>query len=456
MTTPHRPRLAPWVRPRLHHFSSVDGRPASSHVVLHDARTHASVHLETRLFAMLALADGTRDLDALTLAAEREGALRRRSELRALVDQLAAKGLLVDGLASPGERAAVAAIPDDRPLDVLPFALVCDGRGGCCRQYPSITFSDVEATRARVLAPKVLDGLAHPDRVFLPLAGDRRDAHGVALVDGACAYLAEPDVAGARACGLHPRKPLGCSLYPATFVDDGEAVRVAVKVECDCVARSVGRSAGEPLIPAAARSRGALDPALEIRSLPERVVLDETRAISRPELVRRRAHALAGLAALEATEVDAAALASAMADEAASFGEAALPGASAPSFARLEPTLTALAARTRAMSDAAVAWRSPRDRARRLRRLCAEAAERLLQARALPGPRDEERALELFHLRAAVFGHALVGDTPGSSLASELRGLAVRISLARAVDAEPGEHALTLVEATMRIADGRD
>ncbi len=455
MSTPLRPRLAPWVRPRLHHFRESGSH--ASHVVLHDARTHESVHLETRLFSIVALADGTRDFDALTLAAERDGLLQRRSELRALLDQLSARGLLVDGIANPGE-SPVPPDPADqsqRPLDVLPIHLACDGRGGCCRQYPSIAFSDAEATRARVHAPAVLDGLADRRRVFLPLSGNTREAHGVAFVDGACAYLADADAEGARACVIHPVRPLGCQLYPATLVDDGEAIRVSVKVECDCVARSVGLppEKGEPLVAREVKHRGDLPAGLDVVTLPARITLDETTEISRAEWLLRRARLLDLLVTDGARIDDVAAMACTFADAVRSLGtRPQLPKSAAPSFASLESSINALAARTQAMSEAAIAWRSPRDRARRLRLLCAEAAARLLGTKKLPPPRDHQRALEVFHLRAALYGHQLVFGT----LATELRALAVRVYVARMIDDESEGAPLTLVEATMRIADGRD
>ncbi len=51
------------------------------------------------------------------------------------------------------------------------FALDCDGAGTCCRFYPSIAFSTLDAARARAAEPRILDGGADPDRIFLPLYG---------------------------------------------------------------------------------------------------------------------------------------------------------------------------------------------------------------------------------------------------------------------------------------------
>src|SRR5690606_37472454 len=128
-----------------------------------------------------------------------------------------------------------------------------DGGGSCCRFYGSVLFEPLEALRAQVVA----DGLRLPlvgARAFTPIRGAQpdRDGWAVAQVDGRCVFLAE----GAR-CELHRHggpeaKPLPCRLYPTILVDDGVTVRASLVPECACAFASVGRTDGEPLVPAVA------------------------------------------------------------------------------------------------------------------------------------------------------------------------------------------------------------
>ena len=204
------------------------------------------------------------------------------------LDQLDAAGLLAGDA-----RGAVAEedlpCPSDRPLSVLSgYRLSCDGRGGCCRQYASTLFSPVEAARARAVLPMVAGGGERHERVFSPERGAAfHAASAVAMVDGRCAYLASDD-----RCGLHAEagplaKPLGCQLFPATFVDDGDEVRVSVAVECACVLSSLDApEQGSPIIAESACFRGDLDEAAFVSALPSRIDLTAT-GLRGPGLIQR-------------------------------------------------------------------------------------------------------------------------------------------------------------------------
>ena len=244
---PFHPRLAEHALVRRH---VIDGAEL---VVIHDTRTGDLVRMDTRAWALLAPADGTRDRDGLVLAAAKSGALRRASEIGALLEQLQAAGLLADGIEHADPPPAIV----DRPLSVLPdFSLTCDASGACCGVYGSILFTPLEAARARSVLPLVRGGGEREDRVFTPEQGTGEAARlAVALVDNCCAYLG-----GDGRCGLHAAagadaKPAACSIYPATFVDDGETIRVSLGVECPCALDSVGKDGGAPLVAPDARTR---------------------------------------------------------------------------------------------------------------------------------------------------------------------------------------------------------
>src|SRR5262249_22825791 len=136
---PARPQLASHVLARRH---VVEGNEI---VVLHDRSNGSLVQIGPREWALLAAADGTRDLDGILLAASREAARVQRPALTAFLEQLLAAQMLDDGAPQSPDPAAP---PDEnepsapeRPLDPLPgFTLTCDGSGSCCALYPSILF----------------------------------------------------------------------------------------------------------------------------------------------------------------------------------------------------------------------------------------------------------------------------------------------------------------------------
>lgn len=478
---PARPRLADHVLVRRYH----DG--AEELVVLHDIERRGLVRIGPREWTLLSCADGTRDLEGIVLAAARLGAHVRAPALRAFLEQLHAAGLIAGdadeggsatgGAGAPSASGEGLATPADRPLDPLPgFLLTCDGTGSCCRIYASVLASAEETARARAALPHVLDGGSCPERAFTPERGSvAQGAYAIALVEGRCAYL-EP---GGR-CGIHAAqgeaaKPLGCRVFPASFTDDGERVRVSVAVECACVLASVGRTDGAPLVPPEVRVRGDLDEAVYVEVLPDRIALTARASASRSELVAWSRAVLAGLDESGDRAVPERLWALARALEAdgpsARAAKRALARPVALCPGELAPWLDALAstAAKRATEDAA--WRSERDLAR-LATKWVEAASRTSiasMAAAAEGAGVEDArarpASEAFYVRALVHGHRVAAR--GRSLAASLRDRAIRVLVARAMSAaiarapacgagfegavDPAcRHPLALVEAMLR------
>ena len=464
---PARPRLGDHVLARRHFIGGEE------RVVLHDLRTGRLVQIGPREWTLLAAADGTRDLPGIVLAAAREGAHAREPALRAYLAELHQAGLLegdpadrdtpLNNVNDAGEGASAPPSPPDRPLSLLPdFSLHCDGSGSCCRLYASILFAPAETARARALLPLLLDGGARPDRVFLPEHGPGPATAGaaVALVDGRCAYLADSGW-----CALHTKagaaaKPLGCSLFPASFLDDGERVRVSTWVECACVLASVGRPGGAPLIAPEARVRADLDPTVHIARLPETALLrGEERAPT--ALLRRLMDDL--LASPSPPDVPRAlwSLADRLErrglDERASQRFDPAPPAIDPEA--LRPWIEALHARASRRAAEDEVWRSEADLARITTRAIADTAAALLLPGALaallasPAPAP---ASEAFSLRATLHGLRLIGELP---LVQALRDQAVRLLVARALPAtfaaltatdRAFQHPLALLEAMLR------
>lgn len=475
---PQRPRLADHVLVRRHLAAGQEI------VVLHDTKTGRTLQIGRREWGLLASADGTRDVEGIVLAASREGAFARAPALHAFLSQLHQAGMISgEGEGDAPEDAPQLDIPADRPLDALSgFSLACDGRGSCCRIYASVLFAPLEAARARAERPEVFDGGARHSHVFTPDQGSGpRAGAAVALVDGRCAYLAEGGLCSIHAAAGERAKPFGCRLFPVTFADDGEAVRVSVAVECACVLASQepgAREGGAPLLPPGAKSRGDLDAAVFIAQVPEVVRL--AASTSSPQ-APRAAVARFSRAVLRAASPDADAIASfwalASAVEEGDLSEASAQRALSSTRARVEellapapedilPWVEALRDRAarRAREDAA--WRSELDLARLATRWIERSAAALLEpgacAEALRAAPAAERA-EAFYLRAVIHGHHLL--TEDAPLAGSLRDRSVRLLVARAMRgvleraAREGEagaadpaarYPLTLVEAMLR------
>src|SRR5690606_22980121 len=260
---------------------TMDGAPR---LLLHDSVRGDALELSREQFEVVALAQGTRDIEGVMLEASRLGWLRRRSSIRDLFQLLHERGELAGGI--PGEQRAPR--HPERPLQVMPgLRLGCDGDGACCFTYASMLFSRDEAERALGHAPPT------PGRVFLPAFGVDDRVQAVSTRDGACLFL---DCE--RRCSLHAAqlKPRGCSQYPLTFIDDGEAIRVAPVFECSCVQRSLlGELAGQA--PDVGAHEGALAEEQPITRLPQQVQFSAERKLSRAEL---RSWTTAALKSLDA------------------------------------------------------------------------------------------------------------------------------------------------------------
>ncbi len=317
------------------------------------------------------------------------------------------------------------------------------------------------------------------------------------MIDGRCAYLA-----GDGACELHRRhgaaaKPSGCAIYPATFTFDGEAVRVSLGVECACIAKSLGKKDGAPLVPEGAAARGDLPAGAQVIVLPEAIEIREGVTASRADVVRwSRAVLRAWATVSKGANASVAPVSAAGANrslaqaseapgesgERSSSGDAVSvlwalaakmeagdlseEGARAafeearvarPTAEALRPWIAALAERAASKRDSADRWRSGRDRVRGLSTSLAEGATSLAEetnlTRALEGE-GAARELEAFYVMTGLHGHGWIGEMP---LAVALRDRAVRVLLGRALSGKEAVGggtgdgaALTRVEAMMR------
>lgn len=442
---PERPRLAERVQARMHVASG------SAKVVLHDPRTGLMMEIAPADWRVLEHADGTRDVDGLQLALAKGGEPVREADVLQLLHELNGAGVLDDGLA-PRLLPALSSeetTPDDRPLDVLPdFALICDGRGSCCRFYSSVGFLPIEALRARLLAKDMdLRGIEE-ERLFMPVNGFSSPHPEmpvtVAQIDGRCFFL-EDDLR----CGIHRRagaeaKPNMCRNYPATFVDDGVALRVSLGPECACVFASVGVPGGSPLVTGAA-TRGELDPLVALTYVPDPVPVSAMKTAPRELLhawsrtVHDRARVLPG---------DAAGWAWALAASIERDGLTDIEVAPAP-LDGIKPWLAALRERAEVVASTHEGWRDVSDLSRIVARWVADA----LKAPDVSATATDPEA-ERFYLAALAFGHRLASE--GRALADGLRDRATRIVTARAmaaIEAPAGSsagHPLALLEGAMR------
>lgn len=434
-----RPRLADHALLRRHVVDGVERH------FIHHGRTGALVAIDERGCGLILLADGTRDLEGIALAATRAGhAHGDVTAIASFFSALAASDLLA-GDEGPGAVGAWGEGLAARPVRVLPgYSFRCDGSGTCCSQYGSLSFSADDVRRARRAGLRTLDGDADAERVFLPLFGALPGGRmAMTLVDGSCLQL-DAD----RRCGLHvaggaPAKPVGCRIFPATVADDGESLRVSVALECECTIRSLVAGEGDVsgLLDAAVRHGADLPAGAAVRGVPDPVVLSGTSTAPRSELVRWVDEVLEH-GTLDRALPACVALARALdAGSLATRGSRAIADAS-PSSAEiateLRPELERIAATMRSAAEAADLWRSARDRTRILRHAALRAAAALLArgieatldaplpaASASMPPWDQVEALAV---RAALFGHQLLEGRP---LAEGLRELAAKLLLAR-------------------------
>jgi lysine-N-methylase len=419
MPLPERPTLLPHVFARRHLTRT------GKLVLLIDTEARVSHPIAERSWRVLSAMDGSRDLDGIVRRVRIEGGRVDRAEVEAFVAELVAAGLVGDAPADedargpvPARRSSLPPAPSadetPRPVEALEgFALHCDGRGSCCRLYPTVAFSPLEAARARVACPDVLDAGHVESRAFTPLSGLDPTLLAVGLVRGRCAYLGEDGRCGVHRAAGASAKPLGCRTYPARFVDDGEVVRVSPWFECTCVARSaVERPAhGEPLVPVEVTSTAALSPGIHVERLPERIAVAEGHGASRAELARwsrtlatacpRELDGVAAFASLARVLTDAGL------DEARALE--ALRSPVAPDPEELRPFVRAIGARADQLANQA--FRDPDDLARRAATALATActlAEDCLDELSDPAPAYAR--VEAAYLRTTLFGHQLAAS----------------------------------------------
>lgn len=460
-----RPRLLPHVLPRrqiVHGTSAPEA--SSSFIVLFDTDRMHNHRVGPRTWLVLSAMDGTRDVDGLVAFATAQGAAASREEVVDLIADLASQGMIGEGVEAsiaPSELRPSEPAPRPRTLQQLPgYRLDCDGRGTCCRFYPSIAFSTLDAARARAARPDVLGGGEEPSRVFLPLLGSDARSFAVALSDGRCSYL-EHDLG----CGIHraagaQTKPLGCRTYPARFVDDGEHVRVSPWPECACVFSSAaaGPERGEPLLDPTTSSVADLDPAFHIERLPAQILYTLNASAD------RAAYVAWADALYEVPIVDGVRSLAALSDCVASHGldheraRAALSAPAPPDVERFVAAAAAAAGVIQRLADED--WRGAADMVRVTATALVSAAALVeqLAAELLSGP-GQYAASERFYVRNLLFGHHAVDKHGRRPLDVLLFDRALRALLGRALGVVAGvaelrdpafQEPLSLVEATMR------
>jgi len=447
---PHRPRLADAALLRRHRIDGVD------RWMLHDTSRQEALELTHAQVEQCLACDGTRDVGGVLVASARRGSYRRASDTIGFLTELAERGLLADGaeppnprFEAPGSRRVEAA---DRPLEILPdYRLLCSGRGSCCSTYGSIPFSPAERRRADAAVPEVAETLGR--HRFLPLHGaEPGELRAVATVDGACAFLAD------GRCRVHARagkaaKPRACRAFPAQLVDDGEAVRVSVAVECACVLASLQTPDGSPLVPDDTSLAGLLPPGTHVLALPEELGVAPGRHASRAEVRNFTSRVLEGLP----TTADGIGFAWGLADHVERHGlDLSMPKSLLPSPEELAPWLRGLHDELREKRRN-VEWRSPRDRSRLRTDWLFEVATSLLEPGVVSATLASVETLdaqdEAFTIRTSLWGYRLLDP----DLVTSLRDRAVRFLLARrsrAIAPDPGEpaqdHPIAAVEAMMR------
>ncbi|HZO16113.1 MAG TPA: hypothetical protein VFB62_22720 [Polyangiaceae bacterium] len=384
-----RPRLAPHVLARHHRVAE------KRLIVLHDTHADAIATVGEREFTVLRAADGTRDVEGIVAACAAEGRPVRADHVVEFLDQLAGAGMLREGILEPPRMTPPRA---ERPLLALEgFRLHCDGGGTCCRIYPTTAFSPAEAESLREA-----EFMPEHGSTFYPWL-----ARSVAMIDGRCAFLA-PD----GACVLHcaGKKPSGCRMYPAVFVDDGNSLRVTAAPECRCVFASarINTPPGPPVTGGVSLVE-LFDPqAAHVEVLPEELPLTDELMID-----RNRANAISD-------EIDAAS---------GSDAVALLDGLGEQLGAGQLGAGDELARMARRLDhhNAQNTWRSESDFARAVPRWMRAAIDRA------DGVVDEEG--ERFYVRAVAFGRLWFrsGEPP---FAIGLRRRAARLWIARRLRAD--------------------
>jgi lysine-N-methylase len=446
-----RPRLAEHVVARQH------VRGAAAFVLLHDERRGTVERIDRRTWLVLSVADGSRDIEGIRLAARRLGAHATTGSIRALVDELAQREMVLDGpppfepdrVSEAVNRTALA----DRPIEHLEgFSLHCDGSGGCCRQYDTFMLTPEDAARARAWVPRRAVGPIPAERLLMPMRGSAPvPLAAVTRHEGGCAYLdADGGCAIHRAGGANA-KPVGCDTYPMRYVDDGAGVRQSIRLECACVFDSIGRP-------------GEVTPPLRVGDLPAATAIEtlEPRLPIGPGVVATRESMRTWSDALlqHCDSGDLAARVWAWADAIESRGLDpmaldAVPGRPSPERpARWVEALHRVAV-ARLRRDAA--WRGEGDFVLRALRwvVSTTAVVRRPEVWREVMSLEPDARHESLYLRATAFGYAWLDGRP---LVDNLRDRAIRLWLARAMPALSGvleleaghRHPLALLEMLMR------
>lgn len=460
-TLPTRPRLADHAALRRHVVGGEE------RLFIRDLQSGELMELDGPRFEIVLCADGTRDLGGILLAAVRRGSYRRISDVVSLLSELHSRGLLGDGIeiGDPPRSADVL----DRPLEVLgDYLLTCDANGTCCSTYDSVAFTNDDHDRARGLVPDVLSTGPDRSRGFLPLQGSvPLHALSVTMIDGRCPYLLGDGRCRIQTASTAEAKPLGCRIFPSTFVDDGVAVRVSVAVECPCVLASLGRDGGDPLVPTAAKVVGDLLPGSPVIHLPETIRVSDGYDASRAEL-REWSEQLEPLCR-ELDDPLAAlwTLAEVVRDEGLSRSAAvsSMSKLSSPRPSELGLSIMMVSSALEAKLQAMLTWRPETDGTRLLLEWLVGGAKDLLDLGVVEEALHDGATCsdhESFYVRAAIFGHHLVRD--GQTIEQALRARVTTILLARQLSKVVPEgcedhpavpHPLTVVE-LMRHSQGLD
>lgn len=400
---------------------------------------------------VLALADGTRDIEGVALAARARGIATEPTDLAGFLEHLDEKGLLAEGpLDAPDD----AGEPDEDLLDVpveaiAGWTLICSGRGVCCEAFSTVLFTPREARRALV----VLDDELHD---FYPSRGVPRDEGPVApiMVHGRCGYLNDQ-----RRCMLHARagttaKPSVCRSFPMQSVYDGATVRAAFTFECACVVDGIGVTHGDPPFPRGARTLREVSRLVPVARLPERVTLDGSTTAPRAG-VRRFYRALAAATPPRDVAAGLWAIGGALASTGVDAAETAYATEPELDTARVREAFSELRAAVSAWRAPLATFRSEADFTRAGLDWIVAAADRIARSELPPAPPLGSRAAEVeaFYVTATSWGYAdALGRVP---LARAFRIRALRLWLARAIAAAPPDdpraaEPLTVVEVLFR------
>lgn len=435
-----RPRLAEHVLARRHVIGERE------FVVLHDESTGDHLELSPVAWALLDAADGTRDIQGITAAAQRSGAVVGQREAVKLLKHLHERGALEQG---PPEHSADVVTPRPRspevarqPVAPLPdYLFDCDGTGGCCRSYGSVLLTPDDQARARATLPQYSIGPVAAHRWFTPAHGSAPSPLVVPTsCEGGCGFLDDDGLCAIHRKGGISAKPVACAAFPTLACSDGKQVRMTVSPECACVLRSAGGARGERL--GEGLERGAdLPITTVIDELPPRVVADEGVEIERGELRELVAEAIGSLPVVDPAR--------------ACWGWADTWCERVPSPVQLDDVddaLDALQRRARSLLRRMSSWRPDDDWVLKSLRWLVGTLHLLENAElraSVIEPSDETSTTENLYVRASLWGYVGFFDTP---VAVVLREHALKIWLARAMEVvplAPSEHALALSSVSM-------